>query len=295
MAETPSPGPTPSERAAGNSEQSAYWNDVAGPRWVAAQERLDAQIRPLGLAAMERLGIEPGQQILDVGCGCGDTSLELAARVGPTGSVRGIDLSQPMLARARDRARAAGVAHLEFQCADAQETRFEGELRDRVFSRFGVMFFSEPAAAFRNLGRSLRPGGRIGFVCWQEVARNPYFYVPLAAAAAHIDVPPRAAPDAPGPFALADRARLHGILQDAGFSQIEIEDHAAEISAGSMDSALSFYLQIGPLGALLREREASRELTERVTEAVRKALGPFEREGGIRVPAAAWLVCARRP
>src|SRR5713226_2335853 len=146
--------------AQANQEQIRYWNEESGPRWVKQQKRLDVQLDLLGLAAMHRAEVKPGERVLDVGCGCGQTSLELAERVGPSGSVLGIDISQPMLARARERQNERGITNLEFVHADAQTYQCERERFDLIFSRFGVMFFADPVAAFANLGKMLRPDGQ---------------------------------------------------------------------------------------------------------------------------------------
>ncbi|MFM8754728.1 MAG: class I SAM-dependent methyltransferase, partial [Phenylobacterium sp.] len=168
--------------AAANEAQEAYWNDLAGRTWAALQDRIDRQIRPLGLAAMDRLAPSPGETVLDIGCGCGDTSLELARRVGPEGEVLGLDISGLMLEVARRRAAEAGASALEFRQADAQVAALPGG-RDAVFSRFGVMFFADPPAAFANLRRALRPGGRLGFVCWRPLAENLWMRLPAETAA----------------------------------------------------------------------------------------------------------------
>src|SRR5881628_2723223 len=161
---------------------------------------------------MERARIGAGERVIDIGCGCGDTTIALARRVGPAGLVLGIDVSAPMLARAADAAREAGVAHVRFEHADAQTHRFPAQAFDVLYSRFGVMFFSDPAAAFGNLRTALRPGGRLGFVCWQAVPENPWIAVPLEAAAQHMALPPPPAPGAPGPFSFADPERVRRIL-----------------------------------------------------------------------------------
>ena len=170
-----------------NAEQISYWNEQAGPVWVAEQQSLDAMLEPLGQTAMELAGIEPGNRVLDVGCGAGNTTLQLGERVGPSGSLLGVDLSAPMLERARERARSAGADHVSFQQADAQIEPLRDF--DRVFSRFGVMFFADPVAAFANLRRALGPGGRIAFICWRPLAENPWILEPMRILAELVELP----------------------------------------------------------------------------------------------------------
>ncbi|MFM8411336.1 MAG: class I SAM-dependent methyltransferase, partial [Alphaproteobacteria bacterium] len=154
-----------------NAEQIDYWNDMAGPKWVALQESLDRQIGPLGAAAMAAADLQPGERVLDVGCGCGATSIELARRVAPGGAVLGVDVSTVMLEAARAAAGRAGAEGLEFANADAQTAPLTPAGFDVVFSRFGVMFFADPTAAFANLRRALRPGGRLAVVCWHAIGK----------------------------------------------------------------------------------------------------------------------------
>jgi len=214
-----------------NAEQIRFWNEQAGPQWVAGADRLDALLSHLGEIAMERARLPAGARVLDVGCGCGDTSLTLARRVGPAGRVLGIDISGVMLERARERAHAAAVSHVAFTQADAQTHTFPRAEFDAVFSRFGVMFFADPTAAFANLGGALRAGGQVTFVCWRPLAENPWILVPLMAAAAHVTLPPPPAPGTPGPFSLGDADRVRDILQQAGFVEVVCE---------SLDSAMTF-------------------------------------------------------
>lgn len=277
-----------------NHDQRQYWNEQSGPRWVKMQERLDVQINPLGLAALQRAAVQPGEHVLDVGCGCGQTSLQLALQVGPDGSVTGIDISQPMLARARERQREAGVKNLEFLWADAQTQVFEPQRFDLIFSRFGVMFFDDPPAAFRNLRAALRPAGRLCFICWQALERNDWVRVPLRAAAQYVELPPPPAPGAPGPFALSDPERVRTILAAAGFQDIRCEAHETQINLGgtaSMEGAVEFLLEIGPVAMLLRDATAA--VRERVAQAIRTALVPYASQEGVHLPGAAWIVLAR--
>jgi len=284
------------ETDAPNAEQMRYWNEVAGPRWVQFQERLDHELAAADLA-LERAAPAPGEAVLDVGCGCGTSSLAIARRVGPRGRVLGIDISRPMLARARARAAAEGAAQLELLEADAQTAALEPAAFDLLFSRFGVMFFADPAAAFANLRRALRPGARLLFVCWQRLADNPWVLAPLEAIAKHVPLPPPPPPGAPGPFAFADAERVRALLERAGFAGVAIEDvrFALGLGGGGLDDAVEFSLEIGPASAALREAGASDDLRARAAAAVREALARYERPEGVRVPAAAWIVTARNP
>ena len=274
-----------------NAAQVAYWNDTAGRTWADLQDRIDRQIRPLGLAAMDRLAPAPGEQVLDVGCGCGDTSLELARRVEPEGGVLGLDISAPMLEVARGRAVASSAHNLDFQEADAQVAALPDD-RDAVFSRFGVMFFADPAAAFANLRRSLRPGGRLAFVCWRPLAENLWMRLPAEAAAGLVPNAPPPEPGTPGPFAFADPDRVRAILAQAGFTGIDISPHDEAIGGLDLEGTVEMSFRVGPLGAILRERpDLAPVLRERVREAVR----PWLRDGAVYMPSATWLVSARNP
>lgn len=279
-----------------NAQQIEYWNEVSGARWVAMNDVVDAQISPLGEAAMERAAVAPGERVLDVGCGCGQTSLQLAERVGGSGAVLGVDISAVMLARARERAEEQGFGQVEFRNADAQTEPFSGDF-DLVFSRFGVMFFASPQAAFSNLLSALRPGGRLTCLTWQALAANPWMLVPMAAAAKHL--PPSGSPpnpDAPGPFAFADATRVEAFLKGAGFEAVAHESLEREmlVAGGrSLDDTVEFVSQLGPAGAALREADAS--LRARAQSEIRAALEPYHVASGVRMPAAAWIVTARRP
>lgn len=276
-----------------NAEQIEYWNERGGPQWVKLQERLDAQIGPLGLVALEQAVAQPGESVLDVGCGCGHTALALADRVGPRGSVTGIDISRPMLGRARERQQEQQLRNLSFLHADAQTHPFEPESVDLIFSRFGVMFFEDASQAFGNLRTALRPGGRLCFLCWQELRKNDWVRVPLQAAAQHVPLPPRPEPGAPGPFSLADPARVRDILDAAGFRNVRCQSHETNISVGGatgVEGAVAFLLAIGPVAALLREADA--DTRSRVAESIRAALLPYADGNRVSLPSATWVVQA---
>ena len=277
-----------------NLEQIRYWNETSGQKWVAQQATLDAQLAPFSNEAMANLTLAPGIRVLDVGCGCGGSTLVLAERVGATGQVTGVDISVPMLARARERAAAARLRHAAFENADAQTHMFPPASVDAVFSRFGVMFFADPTAAFANLRGAVRPGGQLAFVCWQSMPQNPWMAVPLMAAAQHVTLPPPPNPDAPGPFAFARRERVQTILADAGWSDVRLTAFAPlfRISMSqSVDDAVDFLLQLGPLGALLRDAEPA--VVPQVRQAVRDALLPHHGPAGVKMASSTWIVTAR--
>jgi len=277
-----------------NAEQISFWNAVRGRQFVELQAYLDRQLGEMGLLAIERSGIRAGERVLDVGCGCGHTTLQLAERVGAAGCVTGVDVSAPMLERAGQRAGQAGLANVRFENADAQTFGFAPGSFELVYSRFGVMFFADPTAAFANLRGALVADGRLVFVCWQALQHNPWMRVPLAAAAQHVALPPPPAPDAPGPFSFADAERVRRILEAAGFRELGFESLERAVTLGGeleLERAVEFALAMGPLGAALSETpEVDRRA---VAESVRGALAPYAGAQGVRLPAAAWIVSAR--
>jgi SAM-dependent methyltransferase len=275
-----------------NIAQVEYWHATVGETWARFQDQLDRQLAPLGLEAMQTLAAIPGERLIDIGCGCGHTTLELARRVGPEGAVVGLDISHPMLEVARSRAAASPDLTVSFREEDVQTVDLGVPVFDAAFSRFGVMFFSDPVAAFANLGRSLRSGGRLAFVCWRPFDENPWMGAPLAAALPFIPAPAPADPLAPGPFAFADADRVRTILADAGFTDIDIQPHDTRIGGGDVDQALTLALRVGPLGSVLREDPS---LVGSVTGAVRRVLEDHLTPEGVLMPAAVWIVTVRRP
>jgi ubiquinone/menaquinone biosynthesis C-methylase UbiE len=273
-------------------DQIVFWNEVAGHQWVARQESQDVTLAPIGEAALERAGIQPGESIIDIGCGCGGTTVELARRVGQAGRVLGIDVSQPMLARARERTQAmANVALVE---ADATTHRFEAGRTDLLFSRLGVMFFADPPKAFANLRSSLKPGGRMAFACFRAPQLNPFFTTALRAATEFVPPPPKMAPGEAGPFAFAEEAHVRRILDTAGFKDVKLEPIDLTLDAGSgkgLEEAVINAREIGPSARVLRGQPA--DLVAKATDAIRKAYGAVEMNGRIPLDAAIWVVTAR--
>ncbi|MDQ0465816.1 SAM-dependent methyltransferase [Caulobacter ginsengisoli] len=275
---------------AGNTDQIAYWNAKTGDTWAELQDQLDRQLAPLGARAQAVLGPKAGERILDIGCGCGDTTLSLARAVGPTGEAVGLDISRPMLEVARRRASDSGL-NARFLEADAQTAALEGGF-DGLYSRFGVMFFADPVAAFRNLLGALKPGGRLAFVCWRPFNEVEYLRLPLQVALAILpEPPPPPDPTAPGPFAFGDADRTRGILEQAGFADIDIQPFDTLIGSGGLEETVALSQRVGPLGNLLRE---SPDLAPAVIAALREALSAHDGPDGVRLNGAVWIVTARK-
>jgi SAM-dependent methyltransferase len=274
--------------ASTNAAQSEYWNQTVGPTWVRFQALLDRQLAPLGAAAVAALAPASGERVLDVGCGCGASTLELAEAVGPTGRVLGVDLSRPMLALAESR-RSAPTQAAEFCVLDAETgDPGYGEF-DAVYSRFGMMFFANPVAAFANLRRALGAGGRLSFVCWRSLADNDWMRLPLEAVRPLLPLLPPSDPLAPGPFALADRDRVLHLLAAAGFRDAECRPFDARLSAGDVGASVELALHVGPVGAALRENPDARAGAERVLQQF------FTEHGGpdgVRLGSGVWIVTA---
>jgi len=258
--------------------------------WAQVREPLELQLAPLGRRALAALAPHPGESVLDIGCGGGTSALDLARAVAPDGTVVGIDLSAAMLAVAQRMAQ--GCERVRFIQANAQVFPFEPASFDAAFSRFGVMFFADPTAAFINIRRGLRPNGRLAFVCWRALEENPLDIVPLRAASAHLPPQPPHDPNAPGPFAFANPDRVRDILERAGFGEIEIAARDELVGSGDLDTMLVVCSQVGALGKILRENP---EFRAAALPAVRSALAAHAGPDGVRLNAATWVVTARAP
>ena len=262
-------------------------NELAARARLEVQPALERQLAPLGQRAMAALGARPGERILDLGCGTGQTARDLADVVGPHGAVLGIDVSSIAIEEAR---RSAGDRRpLSFVEDDAATHAFAPAAFDAAFSRFGVMFFADPVAAFANIRRALKRGGRLAFVCWRALAENAVDSVPLLAALPYL--PPQPADgDGPGPFSFADPDRVRSHLTAAGFVDIAIVPDDRLVPSGDIESALRLALRVGSLGKIVRESPALHDV---VAGAVRAAL--LERNGpdGVWLNAATWIVTAR--
>ncbi|MBP9086922.1 MAG: class I SAM-dependent methyltransferase [Kofleriaceae bacterium] len=279
-----------------NQAQATLWSEAAGQAWVDFQDQMDRQLAVVSAAAVAALQPQRDEAILDVGCGCGATTLELAAAVGATGRVVGLDISVPMTALASRRIAEGNVQHASALVGDAQVMNGAnvGGPFDAVFSRFGVMFFADPVAAFRNLGALTKRGGRLAFVCWQEARLNRIFG-DLGRELAAIfpnQTPPD--PHAPGPMAFADAQRLRAILTDAGWLNIEITSHVAPMQLfGTTDFDLALQASLR-IGSAARALQTADELTaHRIHDAARRVLEAQWTDNGAIVDSATWIVTAR--
>jgi SAM-dependent methyltransferase len=271
-----------------NPMQALTPDELRVAAWAEVREPLERQLAPLGRHALAALAPCPGEHILDIGCGGGETTLDLARSVAPDGTVTGIDLSAAVLTFARRAAQS--YERVAFVQADAEVYPFERASFDAAFSRFGVMFFSNPVAAFINIRRSLRPNGRLAFVCWRALEENELDLLPLKAASAHLPSLPAHDPLTPGPFAFADESRVRKILEDAGFGEIEVTAHDELVGSGDLDAMLAVCSKVGALGKILRENP---ELRTTTLPAVRSALAAHDGPDGVRLNAATWVVTAR--
>jgi SAM-dependent methyltransferase len=272
-----------------NEQQIEYWNGTAGQKWARLYERTDQHLNAVTDALMPFACAAPGERVLDIGCGCGTTTFRLTMAVQPGGSIAGVDISAPMLAVARARAQAMN-ADIPFIEGDASEYDFQ-PVFDLVFSRFGVMFFADPVAAFANIRKSLSPKGRLAFACWRSFPENVWAFAPFAAAKPLLPEEPPADPHAPGPFAFADGERLKSILSKAGFANIRVEKLDTVTNMGAdADAAAEESLNIGPLARAARD--LPEEAREKIREVVKSALAKYQAPAGITPPAACWLVAA---
>ncbi|MXW42994.1 MAG: methyltransferase domain-containing protein [Acidimicrobiia bacterium] len=269
-----------------------YWH-ARGLTWVRNQKRLDMMLAPLGEAAIARLHPNPGEVVLDVGCGTGTTAIELARLVGSTGRVTGIDFSSPMITEAQQRVVAAGLSNVDFVTADASNHPFKPHYYDAVFSRMGVMFFTEPVVGFTNLRRAMRAGGRLSFVCWRAADHNSWTTEPLQALAEVLGTVDPVMPGVPGTFALADADHIISILTTAGLMNIDITSHKLPLNLGqgTTDEFVSYYLDM--LGGAYIPQNVEIRVLGRIKAALAAMVERKRTAEGITMGGAVWLVSAR--
>ncbi|SIS60178.1 Ubiquinone/menaquinone biosynthesis C-methylase UbiE [Roseivivax lentus] len=276
-----------------NAEQEAFWSGDAGQRWVAHHRDLDILHDAVRARIMAAAAPQEGARILDVGCGGGALTLSAARAVGPDGAAHGVDISQPLLTLAAEAGLAAELGQARFFHADAQTHAFEAGY-DLVLSRFGVMFFADPAAAFANLRAALRPGGRLVAATWAAAEHNPWFSTPRAAAVARLGAPPSSDPDAPGPMALREPARIRAILEAAGFDDISVTPEDIRLHhPDGWEAAQRLLPAIGPIPGVIRDREGGPDDLRAILEDMRARWAPHLHADGLFLPARINLMTAR--
>jgi SAM-dependent methyltransferase len=279
-----------------NAAMRRYWNEVAGPRWVQRAEIQEARNIEVADLVLREAEARPGEQVLDVGCGPGATAIPLAAAVAPSGQVTGVDISEPMLGLLRQRIAERGIANLTPLLADAQTHAFTPASYDLVTSRFGVMFFADPFAAFRNLCAATKPGGRLCMAVWAGMDGNTHWKIPFEIAVRLVGPPKPQPPHAPGPMAFRDPDYLRRILSEAGFGDISVEPRAFNVIGRSVAQEAEIAGMLGPSGRLLDEKEADEATRQAVVKEAEVALAPYAGANGeVRLPGTVLLAKARRP
>jgi SAM-dependent methyltransferase len=278
-----------------NAAQRRYWNTVAGPRWVATpgfRERRNQESLALLVA---RLGLTGGESVLEIGCGTGAATVPLATSVGEHGRVVAVDISEPMLAAARQRVGERGLRNVTLLLGDAQVFDFEPAAFDLATSRMGVMFFADPAAAFRNIGGALKPAGRLVFACWAPLAENRHWLISYDIAVRHLGPPAPQPAHEPSPLAFADPDYIRGVLAAAGFAEVTVERAHPTIIGGSPEEEAQQALMMGPTARLIEEKKPDEGTRQTIAREIKAAFAAEASSGPIRLPATIFLVAARRP
>ncbi len=277
-----------------NTAMGRYWNEVAGPRWVGRAGLQEARNVEVAHLLQRAAAPRPGERVLDIGCGTGATAIPFAASVSPGGHVTGVDISEPMLAQARQNIAAAGAANVSLVNADAQVHRFAADSFDLLISRFGVMFFADPVAAFTNLHAGLRGGGRLCMAVWASMAENVHWQIPFDIAVKHLGAPAPVDPREPGPMAFRDPTYLQDILSKAGFAAIDIAPQGFKIAGQTAHSEAEHAAMFGPAWRLLEEKNAPDAARQAIIAETAIAFAPYMTADGLRLPGTVLIAKAAR-
>jgi SAM-dependent methyltransferase len=283
-----------SESNIANTAQHEYWNTVGGPRWVGLGGLVERRNLAFNDLMLERSAVAPGESVLEIGCGTGATAVPLAEAVGPRGRVVGVDISEPMLAGARQRLAESRLGNISLVQADAQVHRLEAGRFDLIVSRFGVMFFADPVAAFSNLLPAARPGGRLCFVCWGPIEENRHWMIPYEVALRHLGPPAPTPPHAPGPLAFSDRDYVRSILERAGFAEVVIDRETPDISGSTPEEEAEYACVMGPPARLIEEKKPDQAVRGTIRQEMAEAFAAYARGGPMLLPSTVFLVTARR-
>ena len=267
-----------------NTAMQRHWNEVAGPRWVARAGLQEARNVEVAALLQQEAAPQPGERVLDIGCGTGATAIPFAQAVGPGGHVTGVDISEPMLEQCRKNVAVAGATNLSFILADAQVHRFPADSFDLLISRFGVMFFADPVAAFTNLHAGLRPGGRLCMAVWASLRENTHWKIPFEIAVKHLGEPKPVDPREPGPMAFRDPAYLKDILAKAGFAAISVTPHAFYVRGAAAANEAEHAALFGPAWRLMEEKNAPEAVRQAIVAEIATAFAPYVTADGLRLP-----------
>jgi SAM-dependent methyltransferase len=277
-----------------NIAQREYWNSVAGPRWVGLGGLVERRVRAVNDLLLARSGVAAGESVLEIGCGTGASTVPFARAVGAHGNVVGIDISEPMLADARKRIAESGLGNTSLLQADAQVHRFEPNHFDLIASRFGVMFFADPVAAFTNFLPAARPAGRLCFVCWAPLEENRHWLIPYEVALRHLGPPAPSDLRAPGPLAFSDPSYVRSILDMAGFADVVIDRETPVIFGSTPKEEAEYACAMGPPARLIDEKKPDDAVRETIRAEMVEAFAACAQGKEMRLPSAVFLVTARR-
>ena len=278
-----------------NKNQKDFWSGKGGDIWVERQNVMDTMLSPLGEAALNKLNFNEDENVLDIGCGCGHTTLNIAKRIGSSGNVTGLDISEPMLKRAKESAVEKSITNTSFKCIDVQTEDLGDQIYSAAFSRFGVMFFEDSVDAFKNIHKSLISGSSLSFVCWQSPAVNPWQSLFIQEVKKFIDLP-SPPPRSPGPFAFMESEYVSSILEESKFQDITIEGHEVEVnmfSGRSLSESVKDYISINPVVTEMLKDSSENQITE-ITNSAIEAFSPYYSDKGLIFPSATWLVTAKK-
>ena len=274
-----------------NQDQKEFWNEKKGKIWISLEKNIEKMLGPLGDHAINTLKPKVGEKILDVGCGTGSTSLKLSKLVGKEGLITGIDISEPILGFAKKQANVKRIKNIKFVLADAQNFQFSENNYDAVFSRFGIMFFEDPITAFKNIRKSLKDKGRLTFICWCSREENDWINLSSNIASQFLELPPKANPKDPGPFALEDHRYIEEILINSGWKNIVIKNHGEKIIVGeTLDSSAEFLSRMGPMSVPFEN--ANEQTKEKVISALKECYSKYLTPKGVEFHFSSWIVSA---
>jgi len=276
-----------------NTEQKEFWNDLKGELWVELQTRIDPMLSIFDQKLLQILEVQKGERALEIGCGTGTTTLNMSEHVGRNGSIHAIDFSKPMINRAKQRASDASVEHAVFVQADAQEYNYPAEDFDLAYSRFGVMFFQDPVTAFSKIHGAMKPGGRLGYVCWADKTKNPWILNPSKVAKNFLELPKHPGDNEPGMFSMCREERIFEILDEAGWNEIQVEAFDSMNSIGkNAEDAAEFISKMGPMSEPFTEAD---EVSQQKTlEALKNYLQNYEKPNGVMLDFGNWIVTAKK-